>query len=241
MPLNETIAQAKRDKWRRFISRIEPQVFRMMDFRRWNRAYERIVNANPRLLPGNPVLDYFRSIYADYAALAVRRQAKPHRDSISLLGLIDDLAIFAEAMTLGSVIDLYLQPLPSGHKYPTDVARFLAESTFKQFAIKSGNTLDPAIPTTDAAALRAATKNIVTIVDGTIAHDDKTIPQVESSFNELDEAIVLIASLTRKYTLLLTGAAFIGMTPIDQTNAIDVFSFPWIDGSHPLDLNVDDL
>ena len=53
------MAKAKRDKWARYIEQIEPQVFGMMDFRRWNSVYEEIVRANPR------VLDYFRDVYAD--------------------------------------------------------------------------------------------------------------------------------------------------------------------------------
>jgi len=79
-------------KWQRDIVQIRGAIARLLDYRRWNRVYEAIVGANPRLTPGTAVLDYFRYIYGDYAVMAIRRQAKPHRDSISFLGLLDDLA-----------------------------------------------------------------------------------------------------------------------------------------------------
>ncbi|GEM_PF-4025103 len=238
--LSASMAQAKRDKWTRHIKRIETQVFRLMDYRRWNRVYEQIVNANPRLRPGIPVLDYFRHIYADYAAMAVRRQAKPHADAISLLDLIEDIAANPEAITLEWTVALYQEPTPSGHRYDPAMAQFLAESTFKQFADASGCVLDGAIAEADAKALREATADIVEIVDGSIAHDDKTPPSVRSTFDDLDKAVAIIARLTKRYSLLLTGASFGTMTPIDQTNAISVFSFPWIDAEHPPALKVDE-
>ena len=113
----------------------------------------------------------------------------------------------------------------------------LAESTFKPFADASGAAFDGSIAEGDAKRLRAATAGIVALVDSTIAHDDKQIPTIRSTFDELDAAVVLIAELTKKYTLLLTGASFPTMTPIDQTNATRVFKFPWIDPEHPPNLN----
>lgn len=241
MPISKSMAKAKRDKWVRYIKRIEPQVFRMMDFRRWNSVYEEIVNANPNLHPGIPVLDYFRHVYADYAALAVRRQSKTHDDAISLLDLIEDMATLSEALTLEWTVELYSQPTPSGHVYPAAMARDLAISTFKDYADGSGLIFDGTIAARDAERLRAATRKIVAFVDSTIAHDDKQLPTESSTFDELDAAVVLIAELTRRYLLLLTGASFGTMTPIDQTNAIRVFSFPWIDPQHPPNLKGRDL
>lgn len=239
--LSGPMANDKRAKWVRYINRIEKQVFRLMDFRRWNRIYEQIVNANERLHPGIPVLDYFRNVYADYAAMAVRRQAKPHGDAISLLDLIEDIAANAEAITLEWTVALYQGPTPSGHRYDPDEARWLAESTFEQFADASGQAFDAAIAEADAKELRAATADIIKISDGSIAHDDKTPPKVTSTFDDLDKAVALIARLTKRYSLLLTGASIGTMTPIDQTNAIRVFSFPWIDPEHPPKLSIDEL
>lgn len=241
MAISKSMAKAKLDKWVRYINRIEPQVFRMMDFRRWNSVYEEIVRVNPRLRPGIPVLDYFRDVYANYAALAVRRQSKPHNDAISLVELIEDMAAFPEALTLEWTVDLYSQPTPSGHVYPAAMAKDLAGSTFKDYADGSGSIFDGAIAARDAERLRAATRKIVAFVDSTIAHDDKQLPAEFSTFDELDAAVILIADLTRKYSLLLTGASFGTMTPVDQTNAIKVFSFPWIDPENPPNLKGRDL
>jgi hypothetical protein len=150
MTISASMGAAKREKWLRYIKRIEPQVFHMMDFRRWNTVYERVVNANPRLRPGLPVLDYFRSVYANYAALAVRRQAKPHGDAISLLELKEDTARFPEAITLAWTIEMYSGPTPGGTSYAPEFASELAASTFEQFSDSAGTSFDGAIATADA-------------------------------------------------------------------------------------------
>lgn len=54
------------------------------------------------------------------------------------------------------------------------------------------------------------------------------------TFNDLDVAIELIAELTRKYLLLITGASMLSLTPYDQTNAVAVFTFPWISDEYPV-------
>jgi hypothetical protein len=97
--MNEHMARAKRAKWKRYIESAEGQVIVLMDRRRWNRVYEAIVNANPALPAGNPMLRYFRRVYGDYAVMAIRRQAKPHDDAFSLSDLIRDIAANPTVLT----------------------------------------------------------------------------------------------------------------------------------------------
>ncbi len=98
-------------KWEREIDRIRWQVVRLLDRRRWNEIYERVVNAHPKLHPGIPILDHFRNVYGDYAVVAVRRLAKPGRDSVSLTDIIRDLGGEAENLDRAWYRSLYKRPL----------------------------------------------------------------------------------------------------------------------------------
>ena len=81
--------------------------------------------------------------------------------------------------------------------------------------------------------MREATAQLVAYADSFLAHDDKNPPTLNVTFDDLDRAIDVIEDLSRRYILLLTGASFPSLTPIDTTNAVNVFRFPWIDPDHP--------
>lgn len=169
----------KIEKWQRDIERIQQSVVRLCDYRRWNRVYETIVNANPRLHPGIPILDYFRNVYGDYAAMAIRRLARPHKDAVSLLGLLEDLAANASFITRDWMREFCRQPIAAtgGTQYPAAFANDLADNDFKKFADATGQSLDAQIVLDDAAKLKIATEKIVALTDTAIAHDDRKGPQ----------------------------------------------------------------
>ncbi len=218
----------KIEKWQHEIERVRNAVTRLLDYRRWNRVYEGIVAANPLLRPGVPVLDYFRNIYGDYAVMAIRRQCRQQRDSVSLLGLLKDLEQNAAFITRAWTRDLYRQPTPGGTVYPEHFAYELADGTFKTFADPTGEILDAATVRADIERLETATKGILSHSDRVVAHDDPRGPEFDVNFDDLNVAIDTIEEVAKRYILLLTGASMLTMTPIDSTNAISVFSFPWI-------------
>lgn len=222
----------KIEKWQREILRIQNAVTRLLDYRRWNRVYEQIVAANPLLHPGIPVLDYFRNIYGDYAVMAIRRQARDQKDSISLIGLLRDLEENASFITRSWTRELYHQPTPGGTIYPEDFGNMLADSSFKPFADSNGEQLDPAVVRADIDKLEAATTAVLSHSDRVVAHDDRRGPEFEANFDQINVAIDAIEEIAKRYILLLTGASMLSMTPIDTMNAISVFSFPWIDPGH---------
>ena len=230
--LEDDTVKQKIEKWQREIARIQNAVVRLLDYRRWNQVYEQIVAANPLLHPGIPVLDYFRNIYGDYAVMAIRRQCRPQKDSVSLLWLLYDLKENVSFITRAWTRDLYHQPTPGGTVYLEYFANILADSSFKQFSDKSGDALDPAIVQADIERLETATKEILSHSDRVVAHDDRRGPEFEVNFDQLNGAIDAIEEITKRYILLFTGASMLSMTPIDQTNAVSVFSFPWVDPGH---------
>lgn len=191
-------------KWQRWIKVIEQEVILLNHYRRCNRVFEAIVNANPLLTPGNTYLDYFRNVYATYAAASVRRHARPHRDAISLAGLLQDLVRNPEALS------------------------------------RTWMPLDAPTITAQISTLEGATRDIVEFVDRNVAHHDPRA-SASSTFAQLDEAIKVVTQLTSDYTRFITGKSNLSMVPVDVTNALQVFRFPWIDPEHPPTLDPGDI
>ena len=231
----------KVEKWQREIIRIRGSVIRLLDHRRWNRVYEAIVSANPRLRPGTPVLDYFRNVYADYAVMAIRRQVRADGDSVSLVGLLEDLAENSSFITRAWTRQLYERPLASGERYPQQMAHTLADGTFTQFADSTAAHLDETIVRNDIERLSGATSKILGHSDRAVAHDDRRRARDAATFDDLNLAIDMIEEIAKRYLLLLTGESMIQMTPIDVTNSIGVFRFTWIDLDHPPQLGKETL
>jgi AbiU2 len=238
--MNTTMARDKRAKWKRYIESAEHQVMVLMDRRRWNRVYETIVNANPMLPAGNPMLRHFRLVYAEYAVMAIRRQAKAHDDAFSLRDLISDIASNPTAVTLSATIEQYQEPLPNGHCYDEAMATDLARMTFTKFADTGGELFDAHIAIADVERLDAATAKIITHADSYIAHDDKIKPEQTITFDEIDFAVLLLEELTKRYSLLLTGRSWGTLTPYDQGDTLAAFKLPWIDPEHAPHFNTRD-
>ncbi len=227
----------KIEKWQRWIDRIEDRVKVLMMYRAFNGQYVEIVNANPDLLPGNAFLSYFRAIYADGAAMAVRRQATSHRDSISLRRLLEELVEYPTLISRAWTRELYEHPLPSGHTYDRKMAHFLADSTYKHYADACGDFLDLGLVQADLGQLETQTASVVQLTDRAIAHDDAGGVRLDPpvTFDNLDAAIIYLEGLVRKYIVLLTGRSFSSLTPIDQTNSRSVFYIPWIPTQHGIE------
>jgi hypothetical protein len=112
---------------------------------------------------------------------------------------------------------------------------------FSEFSDATGLVFDAAIALGDLERLEAVTSKIVTHADSFIAHNDKTKPDQSITFDEMDAAAVLLEELTKRYSLLLTGRAWRGLTPYDQGDTLAAFKIPWIDAAYPPSFAADAL
>jgi len=225
----------KLEKWQRDIVRIREQVIHLANYRRWNRVYETVVNANPRLRPGMHLLDYFRNVYGDFAAMAVRRQAKTHKDSISLRGLLEDLEKNNALVTRSWTQAEYRRPHANGTTYDDEMADRLANAFFDKFADDAGECLRKELITADLARLASSTERIVTITDKSIAHDDRVRTTETVTFDDLNGAVDVLEDLTKRYVVLLTGESLLSVVPYDTADSTAVFNFAWIDPANKPD------
>ena len=162
--------------------------------------------------------------------MAVRRQVTSHRDSILLRRLLEELVECPTLISRAWTREVYERPLPSGHTYDREMAHFLADSTYNQYADASGEFLDPTLVEADLDQLKSQTASVLQLTDRAIAHDDAGGIRLAApvTFDDLDVAIVCLEQLVRKYIVMLTGRSFSSLTPFDQTNARSVFYIPWI-------------
>ncbi len=115
----------------------------------------------------------------------------------------------------------------------------LADSTFKKFTDGGADHASRVLIDRDLNELVSGTRHLIHISDRAIAHDDCRGVGAEFgpfTFNEIDGAVRLVERLTGRYLLLLTGERAPSMTPIDTTDALRVFRFPWLDDEHPPEL-----
>jgi hypothetical protein len=164
--------------------------------------------------------DFLGQTYAATQAIAIRRQADTHPDVCSLALMIKQLGENAQALTRESFVSRF---------DPSDelmVRR--GHSGFDQLA-GGGDDLDPTVPETDLAALRAAAKRVRIYVNEHIAHAmaSPTVPGIPT-YSDLNDAIDAIGETCRKYTVLLTADEWITWEPVMQNDWQAIFRIPWL-------------
>jgi hypothetical protein len=225
----------KAAKWETWIDDIQRDVWKLIDYRRWNAVFERVVNANPRLHRGQTIPDYFRDIYTDYAVLAVRRLVRRDKNSITLTALLDDLRDNHQMLSRNWYRALYKRPLPGGYVYDDETAFQLADETFVDFTDETGNVVSKSMIKADIANIEETICPIIHFSDRIKAHKDKRGVDQLPPYADLDAAVELLVQCVGKYAVLLTGMD--SMALVDHTNALEVFTFPWLDLEHRPDLS----
>ncbi len=183
-----------------------------------------IIRQNERLAQSrNHFYEWLGHMFINSTVVGMRRQIDRDTDSISLLRLLtrlkDNPKILPRSYHLGL--------------YPTDEGSLrLADRTFTKFAGK-GDVLDSSIAQTDIDRLLAKTEKLHLFANREITHRDaRGFPEGASErprFIELTEAIQLSEELTRKYLILLQGAAPNPFLPYFQYDWKEIFRFAWIE------------
>ncbi len=222
--------------WQRKMQRIQQHVYRLMDHRRWSQVYDAVIAANPLLVETNPMIRYLRSVYADFAVLAVRRQARPHKDSVSLFGLMREIEGAPKAITREWYRRLWRGETKSEYRQLGMMGPFVerdADNVYAEFADTEGERLSGTCIADDIWSLSHDTESIVYFSDNVVAHDGAQGYRVDKygtiSRHDLDLAVLTVEHFTRRYSQLLLGIVPRNMTPIDLGSAHSVLRLPWIE------------
>jgi hypothetical protein len=204
-------------KWRRWLAAIGRDLTAVLEAREICGRVPSVVGAD---VPGRePMIEVIGDLYAQSAALAVRRQLKLGSRNMSLAGLLSDIAENASVLTEERVSRL-------ASSSPAE-ARAKALEVFDSLALESGEGLDPGRVQGDLEKLRNKTRSTVHYADRRVAHIDRRYThdsgeseagsEAEGSNHaeatstpspppDLDSALLAVHAMAVKYSLLLACA-----------------------------------
>ena len=236
------------EKWLRQMQTIEIEISRLLGDVEAFRRLRSIVASNPSIQQPHTFYRYLFDSYLSHVLMGLRRQVKPNKDSISLVGLLQEIANYPQELSRSYYRLLCHQPdapdfheiEPEGQKQLTDIGIttssqigqiFPIEDDFVKYANASKTHVCPEMVRRDLCDLLTTVAACEDYADKRIAHRDKRAPQYIQTFEDLeknlDSALEFLQQIYEKYYHLF-NAASITVKPQDQSDWKDIFSVPWI-------------
>lgn len=197
----------KMEKWERWLDVIYKDVIHQAGSRAVFQETVAIINGNPQIPKDSDFLEFLEQWHADSVLMGLRRQLKINSDSISLIGLLDDIANNASLVSRKRFISLY----PGTH-------RNYADRLFDQRVGSNESHVDACAVRAEIDQLRRLAGRCEELADRRIAHRDKRATVAAPTWKELNQAGGFAQDLLRKYSLLLRGRA---------PSVIPTFPHPW--------------
>ena len=186
-----------RERWRRWLKRINTDLIDVLIAKHIYQEIGRIVLANEDIQRPGDVHDWISRCYGTTAVVGVRRLTDKRTDSVSLVRLLSEIREHPDAITRESHVCRY-QPRLRG----------AGSHWFDEFAGAGRNTLPRSVPARHLRDLRQAEHRIRRVVDTQIAHLDQENRQRKPvTFQEVHDAIDIMDRIVVSYNLLLTGSS----------------------------------
>ena len=154
--------------------------------------------------------------------MGLRRQLKIHPDSVSLAGLLDDMAANSMLLSRRRFVGLY----PA-------VQQKHADSVFDKYAGLGAAHVDAASVRADVDKLGSLTQRCEEYADRLVAHHDRRGISATPTYQELNEAMDFTESLLRKYYLLLRADSLASVTPTFLYPWKRIFEVAWLPATKP--------
>ena len=154
-----------------------------------------------------------------YAGL--RRQIKPHKDSISLVGLLEEFAKSPGELSFTYYCSLLSEPAAGQ-------GMSMTKEDFKQYADPNERHVCPKMIEDDLGSFKSAIEVAEEYVDKRIAHWDKSEPELAPTSTETSQCLYVLEMTYIKYHSLFYAKRLNTLTPIYQYNWKDIFLEPWI-------------
>ena len=183
-----------------------------------------IIRENPRTQEPSAFYRYFGRTYLSHALAGLRRQIKPQKDSISFVGLLEEIAKNPEELSRS-----YYHSLCS-HADGPDISQIEMEGMddFAPYADASGKHVCPKMVKDDLKALKSAVEKHEEFADKRIAHWDKGESSIIPKFGELDDCIKVLDKMYVKYHLLFYAESIDTLMPTYQYEWKKIFLEPWL-------------
>jgi hypothetical protein len=190
------------EKWKAWIHEIQRDVaMRLVDPRQVFQKFSEVTNANQEHIlehRGEGFCCFIRDCYVSHVAMAIRRQVKVGKDSVSLMRLLSEILECSAQFTY----EFYLQQFPIDPAYVDWQA-----PTFKQFS-DDGRTVSAAIVRKDIISLKALTEEVENLADKVIAHLDKNGFSGSVTFGLLNKCVDAFDHLVCKYSKLIIASGY---------------------------------
>ena len=221
----------KFEKWSRWIETIYYEVVELVTKRQIFERVKSIIRQNPSIQKPSSFWSFLEHTYIAYSVMAVRRQIKPHSDSISLIGLLEEIIETPCVMSREWFVGLYMND-----SHEADMQEdmcYVANAVFdRKFSGKCKDYIDPVIVQQDLSELKThggESGKLEEFADRLFAHRDKRDPRIPT-FNELNACIDCLQKITSKYLLLIqaqdAGDCLVIHSIEDYSE--EIFRQPWI-------------
>src|ERR1043166_3973606 len=162
-----------------------------------------MIRLNPQLQNARShFFQWMGEVFIASAAVAVRRQVDPDKDSICLRRLIQEVKDYATIVTREHYLSL-CNPSGSAEEWLLE----MNEHTFDQWGGAGRPHVDPAMADADLNLLLTTCDKLQHYATKRVAHYDKNgvKPGKVPTFQDLEDAYKLIEQLTQKYCLMFTA------------------------------------
>ncbi len=235
---------SKLKKWLKWMEIIQDDI--QMLLRDTNMFWEvqDIIRENPGIQRPSAFYRYLGRTYLSHALVGLRRQIKPQKDSISFVGLLDDIAKNPEELSRNYYRSLYSHPDGpdinqieiEGREELEDIGitgnsqlkELIQMDDFAPYADASGEHVCPDMVKDDIDKLKKTATACEDFADKRIAHRDKKEPEDVPKFNELDDCIKLLDKTYVKYHLLFYAESIDTLMPTYQYEWKAIFLEPWL-------------
>ena len=209
----------KLKKWLKWMETIQNDIQTLLRDTSMFWAVQDIISENPRLRTPSAFYRYLGRTYLSHALSGLRRQIKPQKDSISLVGLLEEIAKTPEELSRS-----YYRSLCANLEGPDRIQM----DDFGRYADANGEHVCPQMVEDDLKALKSTVEKHEEFADKRIAHWDKDEPDVIPTFGELDDCIKLLDKTYVKYHLLFYAESIDTLMPSYQYEWKTIFLEPWL-------------
>ena len=232
----------KLEKWLRWMETIHDEILALVQDANTFWEIQDIIRENPRIQKPNAFYSYLARTFISHALAGLRRQTKAHKDSISFVRLLGEIAENPEELSHSYFNSRH--PHSNGPDLDQVVGKeglekvgivdssqlkaIIKMDDFASYADASGAYVCPQMVKDDKVRIKSAVKTHGEYADKRIAHWDKRKPKVIPSFGELDDCIKLLDQMYVKYHFLFHAESIDTLMPTYQYKWKSIFCEPWL-------------
>ena len=208
----------KLEKWDRWLEAILKEVQNLVLYQFVYRDLQSMIDNNKDLQKPSLFYDFMFTSYAAWAVMAVRRIAKAQKDSISFIGLLEDMGENYQLLTRERFVSLYRPEMKD-----------CAERDFDRISGVEGSPyISPDMISVDIAELEAVAQTIEAYADKYVAHHDRRKLHNLPTWNDLGHCIKVVEKLALKYQFLFRAISYETLLPTIIDDWKEVFYIPWL-------------